>query len=177
MTTKEIKSRAKNALKEGSYWSGYGVNITTGFINSIIETILGIFFSFGMFGSFFNLAAKATLTTILTDVEATFNLLQSFLNQIKVLFLSGLILSLLLFVAKLLTEGMYLVLAFLAMLISTVAIGKEPLQFTHISLFTVFTLVSTAALISLFDKLYKIIFKKGNEPVNEWMSTLWWINF
>ncbi|MGI6579854.1 MAG: DUF975 family protein [Saccharofermentanales bacterium] len=102
MTTKEIKSRAKNALKEGSYWSGYGVNITTGFINSIIETILGIFFSFGMFGSIFNLAAKATLTTILTDVEATFNLLQSFLNQIKVLFLSGLILSLLLFVAKLL---------------------------------------------------------------------------
>lgn len=82
-----------------------------------------------------------------------------------------------LFVAKLLTEGMYLVLAFLAMLISTVAIGKEPLQFTHISLFTVFTLVSTAALISLFDKLYKIIFKKVNEPVNEWVSTLWWINF
>jgi hypothetical protein len=53
------------------------------------------------------------------------------------------------------------------MLISTVLIGNEPLQFTHISLFTVFTLVSTAVLISLFDKLYRKIFSKRSEPVNE----------
>lgn len=82
-----------------------------------------------------------------------------------------------LFVAKILTEGMYLVFAFVAMLISTVLIGNEPLQFTHISLFTVFTLVSTAVLISLFDKLYRKIFSKRSEPVNEWMSSLRWNKF
>lgn len=43
MTTKEIKLRAKNSLKQGCYWSGYAVNITFTFIDNMIKIMFGIF--------------------------------------------------------------------------------------------------------------------------------------
>ncbi|NLM19392.1 MAG: DUF975 family protein [Clostridiaceae bacterium] len=102
MTIKEIKSRAKNALKQGCFWSGYGVNITFAFINSMIKMIFGIFLSLGLIGPLLKFGIELTKITVLYDIETIFNLLESFFNQIKIFILSALVLFLVMFVIKLL---------------------------------------------------------------------------
>ncbi|HHU52527.1 MAG TPA: DUF975 family protein [Clostridiaceae bacterium] len=102
MTTKEIKLKAKNVLNQGCYWSGYGVNLTYRFINNTMGIIISLFFGLGMFGSLFGFATKVTISTVITNEEAAFDLLKSFLNQMKVLIISALIMSLVMFVIKLL---------------------------------------------------------------------------
>lgn len=94
MTRKELKLRAKNALKQGSYWTGYGVNITNAFINEIANTILSMFFSFGMLGIIFQISLDATNN--LTTVNSPENLLDFVLrmfSHLKALFLMFAIMS------------------------------------------------------------------------------------
>lgn len=62
-----------------------------------------------------------------------------------------------LLISKLITELIYLTLAFIAMIVSMVIIGKGRMEFTQVGIFTIFTLILTALLIALFDKIYRII--------------------
>ncbi|MGI6787695.1 MAG: hypothetical protein ACOX5X_04050 [Acholeplasmataceae bacterium] len=72
-----------------------------------------------------------------------------------------------LLVSKLITEGMYLVLALIAMTISKVVIDKSMMEFTQVGAFTIVTLVLTALLISLFDKVFRKMTSKKGEIKNE----------
>ncbi|OQC10836.1 MAG: hypothetical protein BWX74_00423 [Tenericutes bacterium ADurb.Bin087] len=65
-----------------------------------------------------------------------------------------------LLVAKLLTETFYLVLAFIAMIISITIIDGNGLEFTQVGVFTLITLVLTSLFVSLFDFLYRKITTK-----------------
>lgn len=69
-----------------------------------------------------------------------------------------------LFVAKLIAETIYLILAFIGMIISVVIIDGDSLEFTQVGVFTVVTLVLTSTFVSLFDLIYRKITKKKKEP-------------
>lgn len=60
-----------------------------------------------------------------------------------------------LFVAKLLTEVFYLVLAFLFMIISVSLIEGNGVEFTQIGAFTIITIILVSVFISFFDYLYR----------------------
>lgn len=66
-----------------------------------------------------------------------------------------------LFVAKLLAETFYLVLACISMIISVTIIDGNGVEFTQVGIFTIVTLILTSVFVSLFDLAYrKLVVKK-----------------
>lgn len=104
MSRKELKSRAKNALKSGSYWTGYGVNIAYNFINSVTATLISLFFSFGIIGSFWNLLANIISDpySIANSPDTAISLIILIVNEMKKVVLVSLIMSIFTFLLKIL---------------------------------------------------------------------------
>lgn len=68
-----------------------------------------------------------------------------------------------LFLSKLILELFNLALAFIAMIISVRIIDGNPLEFTQIGIFTIFSLLLTSYLIAFFSSMYQKIFNKKEE--------------
>ncbi len=64
------------------------------------------------------------------------------------------------FLSKLIIESVYIILAFIAMIISLVVIDGGKVEFTQISFFTILNLLLVSFFIWLFDLIFKKIRKK-----------------
>lgn len=105
MNRKMLKGRAKNSLKNGSIWTGYGINIVDNFISTIVRRLISTIFLALIFGQGYSLLLEIgknpAAFDYMSDTQA-FELARYLISQFSSVFIINMLSYGLIFIISLL---------------------------------------------------------------------------